>query len=42
MLANDNVVNGVKLAAKLKMKQGDNEGELFEKAFIDLDDNNTD
>ena len=42
MLANNNLVNGVKLGARLKAKQDDNEGELFEKAFVDLDDNNTD
>jgi len=37
MLANDSLVNGV----KIKAKQDGNDG-LFEKAFVDLDDNNTD
>ena len=39
MLANESMVDGVKLSAKLKSKDSD---ALFEQAFVDLDDNNTD
>ena len=42
MLANNNTANGLKIGAKLKTKQGDNESEIFEKAFVDLDDEGSD